>query len=160
MTSDSVKKTRVWLGLTHQAQRLIAGTGAASYAALALVYCFVFLTPGVEQTCRIIAASAEIIAIIGMGFSRRISTSNKSWLMPLCPVLIEIILALSLGGDRILFLIVIGMAVVSFCYQTVWGLLIYLGVTNVIFLILLLFLKINVLGQEFPWYQGLLEFLI
>jgi PAS domain S-box-containing protein len=155
-----VKKTSVWLGLTYQVQRLIAGVGAVSYAVVAMVYCFVFLPPGLEQTGRIIAALVEVIVIIGMGFSRRISTSSKSWLMPLGPVLIEIILALSLGGNRILFLIVIGMAVVSFCYQTVWGLLIYLGVTNVIFLILLFFLKVNVLGQDFPWYQEILEFLI
>jgi signal transduction histidine kinase/CheY-like chemotaxis protein len=157
---DDIKKTDVWLGLTPQTQRLIAGSGAAAYAVTALVYCFVFLTPGVEQTGRIIAASAEVIVIIGMGFNRRISMSSKSWLMPLGPVLIEIILALSLGGNRILFFVAIGMAVVSFCYQTVWGLLIYLGATNVIFLALLFFLKVNILGREFPRYQGMLEFLI
>jgi PAS domain S-box-containing protein len=160
ITLMNIKNTGVWPELTGRIQRVFIGAGAVVYTAIALVYCFVFLPPGLEQTGRIIAASVEIIAMIWVGFSRIISTPTKSWILPLCPVLIEITLALAIGGDSILFILAIVMAVVSFCFQIIRGLLIYLGVTNVILIVLLFFLRINLLGQNFPWYQGILEFLI
>jgi signal transduction histidine kinase/ActR/RegA family two-component response regulator len=154
------KWASIWPELSNRIMRVLVGVGVVLYTAIALVYCFVFLSPGFEQTGRILAASAEIIVLILAGYSRRIPLSHKAWLLPLCPVIIEMIFALVIGGDSILFLLIIVMAVVSFCFQDILGLTIYLGVTNVILVFLLFVLKLNLLGPNFPWYQGVMNFFI
>ncbi|MDR1971518.1 MAG: response regulator [Treponema sp.] len=150
----------IWPWLTSRIQWLIISLGAVVHAVIALVYCFVFLPPGPERIGRLIAASAEILFLVCLGLSSKISPATKSYLIPLAMAGAGMIFALVAGGDRTLIVLLIILEVISFSYQNPRGLLIYLGITNAVLGIPMFFFGANVLGPEFPWYQGAIEFFI
>ncbi|MDR0641847.1 MAG: response regulator [Treponema sp.] len=149
-----------WYGPDARTQRWFVGAGTVLHAIISLIYCFVFTLPGAERTGRIIAASAEIVSLLWTGLNRKIDPAVKTWLVPLCPVIIEMMFALVMGEDRILITHAAVMGVASFCFLNPPGLLIYFCIVNAILIIPLFFLRINILGSGFPWHHAIYEFII
>ncbi|MDR2747331.1 MAG: response regulator [Treponema sp.] len=102
----------------------------------------------------------EITTLVLAGLSRRISLAAKAWLVPLGPVIVEMIFFLVVGEDRILIIHAAVMGVVGFCLLNPRGLLIYFGIVNAILIIPVFILRINILGAAFPWYHAVYEFLM
>jgi PAS domain S-box-containing protein len=149
-----------WPWLDARIRRWFIGIGAVVYAIISLVYCFVFVPPGAERTGRAIVAVAGVGCFLWAGLNRKISHSARAWLVPLCPILAEMIFALVMGGDRILITYAIVMGVGGVCFLNPRGLLIYFGVINAVLIIPVFFLRINILGPAFPWYHVIYEFLM
>jgi PAS domain S-box-containing protein len=147
-----------WVGI--RIRRWFVGIGAGFYLIISLVYCFVFAAPGAERTGRIIVASVEIAGLLWAGLDRRLSSTARALLVPLCPVAAEMVFALAMGEDRILILLAITMGVVGFCFLNLRGLLIYFCIVNAILIVPLFFLRINILGPAFPWHHAIYEFMI
>ncbi|MDR1444031.1 MAG: response regulator [Treponema sp.] len=149
-----------WSWMDTRIVRWVVITADIFFLIIALIYCFVFLPPGAERLGHLIAASADIIIVACIGLPYRIKPELKSWLLPFLPVLVELVFTAVLGTDKILVIFAIIWTVVSFSFLYPRGFLIYMGLTNVILIPLVVFPGFNILGPEFPWYQGALEFLI
>jgi signal transduction histidine kinase/ActR/RegA family two-component response regulator len=120
------------------------------YAAGILAYDFGFLPPGLERYARL---SAGVLHIAGMTFitlCSRFSLNTKSFLLPFFAMIVELILALILQGDRIFMILLFCWAVVGFSYIKPAGLLTYLGLSNAVLIPVIFIFRINLPGSEFP----------
>jgi signal transduction histidine kinase/CheY-like chemotaxis protein len=146
--------------MTNWIIQLIIVAAILLYSTIALVYCFVFLPPGTERIGRLIATVLTEICFTCTGLSYTHGPDVKSWFLPSLPVLIELVFVLIMGSDRIFILLVILWGIVSFSFLFPRGLLIYLGFTNVVLIPLVFLPGFDLMGPDYPWYQGILEFVI
>jgi PAS domain S-box-containing protein len=154
------KQKIVWPWMTNWIIRWMIIISVLFYAVIAVVYCFVFLPPGAERLGRFIVMSVNILCVAGIGMQYGIAPTVKSWLLPILPATAQVVFVLALGADRIFIILMLIWGVVSFCFLYPRGLLIYLGLTNGMLVPLVFFSGINVLGPEFPPYQGVVEFFV
>jgi signal transduction histidine kinase/CheY-like chemotaxis protein len=155
-----VKTNIAWSWMDTRLVQWIVVIADLFFLIIALIYCFIFLPPGVERYGRLIAASVEIITVICIGLPYRIKPEIKSWLLPFFPVFAELVFTVIMGTDRILIIFAIVWEIVSFSFLYPRGFLIYMGLTNAALIPLVFFPGLNILGSEFPWYHAASEFFI
>jgi signal transduction histidine kinase/CheY-like chemotaxis protein len=120
------------------------------YTAGMLVYSFTFIPPGFERGIRLSAMVLQIAGIIFITLYSGFSPNAKSFLLPFFAVIVELALALILGGNRIFIMLLLCWAVISFSYIRPTGLLIYLGLSDIVLIPIIFIFRINLLGPDFP----------
>ncbi|MDR2784521.1 MAG: response regulator [Treponema sp.] len=144
------KTNKTWWWISHRASLWKTFGTLLCYAAGVLAYNFIFIPPGLERYARLSAGALHIAGITFITLYSRFPPNTKSFLLPFFTMVVELILALILKGDRIFILLLFCWAVISFSYIRPAGLLIYLGLSNAVLIPVIFIFRVNLLGPEFP----------
>jgi signal transduction histidine kinase/CheY-like chemotaxis protein len=122
----------------------------AVYLLVNLVYCLALNYFIKEAIIRIIATGVYSLFLIIIYNSKRLGRRMLAWMIPTGFLLTETALVFFLGGNHIYFFILIISSAISFTYLDYIGLIVYLGIADIIILPLLLILQINLMGSGYP----------
>ena len=116
------------------------------YAVMKLVYIMLF-SP--EYTIvHLIAGTALVLVLFVLTGAKKLSNIQQSIFVPTASVLIELAATLYVGGDALIYVFLIGCAVVSVLFTNHRGLLIFMSITSVLIGVSLAF-GLSFLGGEY-----------
>jgi signal transduction histidine kinase/CheY-like chemotaxis protein len=147
-----------WPWKSPQTVHWIVLAALTIYSGMVLVYCLALEVPADERFGRLMIALVQAAGILFLSFSNKFDLPFRSWTIPLFAIIAESVFCFLNGGDRLYFVIIIAWEVVCFTYLRPRGMLLFMGISNIVLIPLVFFFRFNLLGPEFPLFQEFAEF--
>ncbi len=117
-----------------------------------------FFVDGIYWIMRLVFGMIAGITVTIMN-RLKVNVGIVSWFVPFMLILCETSVALSIGGDRLYFLVALCSTYVSLLYNRGNGLLLFLGLTNTLIVICMFVFGKNLLDQNATFIDQVMEFM-
>ncbi|MDR0325804.1 MAG: response regulator [Oscillospiraceae bacterium] len=107
---------------------------------------------------RSIASVVMLALVFSLTGTKKLSSRQMSWMIPLSVALTEIILVLIINGDRLTYTMLIGCALLSLLYNDTVGLFITMAVTTITAAVSLFLLGYTLMGLAYSFEDDVFNF--
>jgi len=108
---------------------------------------------------RIISGVIMLVLVFAITGSKKLSKRQISIFAPFSLCLVELIVVSVMGGDRLVYIALIGCALVSLTYLDVFGLLVMTSLTTIATAFFTFILGAPLMGEQFNFYDNLMGFI-
>ena len=126
----------------------------------ALLRIFFYILFSVEFVFPRIISGAIIIALVFIiTGSKKLTRRHISIIAPFAVVIVELITASQVEGDRLVYFVMVGCVLICLTYIDVFGLFVMMGLTTAATAFFIFVLGVPLIGIQFSFYDNLISFL-